>query len=364
MPSAPTIDVLQPGMVRKVVSRLKQHNTFFERFFAPGGTDYQAGRNFAVDIFDDTRDVAKMRAPGTGPNTIAAHPVGVVSGKFPRSHEKLPLPYEKISNYRKIGGQMSDLDERGERYIEKQWGILRQRQANFRAAQWALALRGGFDYSVTGDDMDLKVASGTPLINFQIPAGNKAKLDALGDGDIIAASWATAGTDIPAHIQSVDEASQQLTGQPIKHIIMNTKTYAATIPKNTQVKEQAGSSNIYFDQFRMVDETRHRQFELRGLPGYTFHVVNEFYKLRAGTIKAIPDNYALFLPEPSPDWVATLECDEVVVEWDGGPKAIQVGEYMWANEISEPAAHQLYSVYNGISAIYVPKCVFFGLVVY
>ena len=59
---------------------------------------------------------------------------------------------------------------------------------------------------------------------------------------ILNADWATAGTDIPAHVHAINAAMIRLTGMGLAHIILTSAGWQK-VANNTKVKDQGGVSN-------------------------------------------------------------------------------------------------------------------------
>src|SRR5215472_12420718 len=103
-------ELLQPQVILDVVSRIRegqgrlgrwlgfQPNRFDPATVSLTGPNTVSGdtRYATFRIFDFTRVVAKARAPGTGPSTVAANPVGDVRISCARFHQKIPLSYEEL----------------------------------------------------------------------------------------------------------------------------------------------------------------------------------------------------------------------------------------------------------------------------
>jgi hypothetical protein len=88
-------------------------------------------------------------------------------------------------------------------------------------------------------------------IDMGVPAGNKAQLDVLGAGDIIAASWALATTDILGHLDALQAAASQLSGWPVvnaiygknirKYILANTACISLMQSNGTLTQAMTGN---------------------------------------------------------------------------------------------------------------------------
>jgi len=128
------------------------------------------------------------------------------------------------------------IQQMGAQEVGRQAGEFTKRFLNLRKAAWYCALSKGKIYLDDEGNLLNSSKGAAIIIDFGVPDGNKNQLNALGKGDIITASWATATTDIPLQIAGIQQASAQLTGYRI-----TTAYYGKNIPsyiaKNTAMKE-------------------------------------------------------------------------------------------------------------------------------
>jgi hypothetical protein len=183
-------EVLSPSVVNRVISRIKVPQSRLQNFFGMqlgGPNNNPIGRRyFSWDIFDKTRTIAGIRAPGTGPSTATPQSVGRVTGVFPRAHEEIRLDYERLHNIRALGRPAGEIDQMGLNYITRQEEFLAQRFANFREFMVSRMLRGVFDVLQVGDDwFPVDSGAGQFSVNYQVPTGNKSQLNMTGAGNII-----------------------------------------------------------------------------------------------------------------------------------------------------------------------------------
>lgn len=393
-------DLLQPQVMLDVVSRMRTPNNRMAKWFGFLTNRFDEGsgelrgpnttrtpvRSGVYNIFDNTRTVASARAPGTGPATISPNPYGQVTYQCIRWHEKTRFLAEDLGNLAKVFGPNTMIDEGGQSYIAQQTKFLLQRFNNaVELATWAM-FRGTLYLSNVGDNwIPLLTAPSAPTpyitINYRIPTGNTLKLNMLGAGDIIATSWDTITTPILSHLAAIDAAMTQLTGDSLQHVWINSKTWMNVI-KNTQVINAAGSANTPFATFDRIKEKGYDGEEvseytavLRGMPFITFHINNAVLVADGGTdpsyaagtgalTMAIPDNYALFMPDPKPDWIDWLECPEYVSEQPGQPMVQHYGMHFWSEYITQPTCIELLGLLNGIPRVRRPKNLAYATVVY
>lgn len=324
-------------------------------------------RSGQYDIFDYTRKVASATTPGASTTLIEPQAVGAVQFTIPRTAERMILLDEKIHNQRQLGAGPTQIDRGGEKYISAQERYMAARIANMIEFQTAAMLRGSYSFTVLGNRLVHAFSGGSVTINYQRPAGNLTKLDMLGAGDILAASWENAGTDIPLHLFKINEAMTRLTGNPLKHVVI-TSTGWNHVVNNTKVHTQGGSSQIVFDTIRH-DNAGEFTAVLRSIPWVTWHIVDYSLQLETaeGTFtetKLIEDDHAVFLPEINDTWATYIRGGEWVTEGPNGVKEFRNGFYPYSCPANDPSGWNLACIHNGFPANPVPKAIAYGLIVY
>ncbi len=377
-----TIDQLfKTPVITRVVSRFKTPISLFQNFLGmlPGQPASQTvpGRHAGWDIFDSTRTLAKGRAPGVGPATTTRKRVGHVSAVLYRAHEKVTMLQEEIFRTRAPGQQIGVVDTRGQNYINRQLRFITQRFRNSREFMVAHMLRGGFDIKQTGDDFEpVATGAGDFAVNFQIPAGNLTDLDMLGAGAILGGAWQTDSTYIILELLNINAAFEQLHGRPLRHIFINSTEYNNLI-RNLDFIAVGGSAFRVFEslstrELRSEEGIPDSGFDVvfRAVPLYTFHVYDGVLSegvegavdetTSANSNKLIPDNKAIFMAEPDPDWIGSVEGSEIVAEnlVDVGQE--RFGFHSWSTRIIDPPGWDLKMLDNWLPALYIPKCVAFG----
>ncbi len=363
-----TAQLLAPQTIRKAISQLELPGTSLQTLlgWGLGGANVarQSGRNFSYDVFNITRKVATGRVPAQVLSTTKPQAVKHVSATFPRAAEKIQLLDEELLNRRRIGGPSSGLDAGGEVFLTRQEAYLAQRFANLIEFQTAAMLRGSYSYESDGDLLRHGFSGGETTVDFRVPTGNLTQLDMLGDGNILDADWATAGTDIPAHLHAINAAMIQLTGMGLAHVVLTSVGWQHIV-NNTKVQQQGGSGERAFESLRRVSSGEFTA-TLRALPWLTFHVIDYGLEIWNGTsevfTKLIADDHAAFLPEPSPRWVQYLEGSEMVTEGPNGPKHERFGFHAYAYPTHDPSGWDLCAVLNGIPALYTPQALAYGLI--
>ena len=368
--------VLQPAVVQERVSRIKVVNNTLQTLLGlqPGGPRERTNpiRRGAYDIFNDTRDVADARRPGTAAGTIDRNPVGSVNYTIPHHFDRLDIPMELVNNIRPIGGPAGQIDTLGQQYLRDQEAVMKQRLSNIREFQVAAMLRGSYTYTKDGERLIHTFSGGSHTIDFQHPSGNRSQLNMLdldgnsiNGGDIISATWATAGTPILTHIEKVNASMVAQTGRGLCNIVVNSVGWG-NIRANTQVQNAAGSVNTYFD---LLDRDKDRNTftaKLKGAPWITFHINDNVLKVNGTQTKLIPDTAAVFLPDlaDADDIFQYDICPSPVVEYDGAPQKNIAGDYYWYTTKSNPAKYELFTKFDGLPTPKNPYGWCYGTVVF
>lgn len=368
-------DLLPLSVVTGIVSRVYAPGNVLSRYFGMeiGGANVEqvSGRAYSFDLFDNTRTVAQGRAPGVGPANIPRNPIGKVNVTFPRSYEKLNLDYELLHNIRSIGKDAGVRDRMGMNYLEKQARFIKRRQNNFREVMVAGALRGSFGITFSGDSWYPVLSGGDITVDYQVPAGNKTQLDMLGAGSIVSASWATAGTDIPAHLDGISRGFQQLVGAPLALVVTSSEIWRYVLA-NTAVKAVAGTANAPYAEYEldpMVNEDGKKigvqRGRIKALPWLDWLIYDG--GLEVGSSDTYTRFYdgttATFMIEPDKSWFKMVEGSEPVKESPWSPAKEVFGMSSWVKEWDEPARVELHSIQNAVAELNIPKGIAYGTLI-
>jgi hypothetical protein len=405
-------ELLMPQVVLEVISRLKdgrgplgswlgfQPTSFDPATVSVKGPNTLTGtgsvRNVSYRIFDHTRVPMKMRAPGTGPGTVAQNPMGVNTVSVARFHQKIPLNYEFLGQLSPMIGPNSQIDEGGRNYIAQQTTFLAEQGNNIVEMLAAGMMRDSLyfipSYTTTGGSQSenwlpsFTAPTSGPFFqcNFQIPAGNKNQLNMLNTGNIITQPWNNPGAPLLTNIQQIVAAYAQLSRYAMTDIWINSLMWLNVIT-NTQVRNTAGSSMTPFTEFErvpekgMADSGPSNKFMavLRGNPTVKWHFCDDTLALgtdvdpsygtapaTANLQKLIPDNMAIFCTEPSPKWTRLYLGGEYVVENPGMAGALRMGHYFWHEYVTQPSAVDLICLLNCIPLLYIPLVVAPAIVVF
>jgi len=387
-------ELLQPQVILDVVSRIRERQTRLGRWmgFQPNRYDPDtvslAGPNTVSGmtryatfrLFDFTRVISKMRAPNTGPATVAPNPVGDVRISCARFHEKIPLSYEELGNLSPIVGPNSQIDPGGQDYIQRQTKhIARQFNATVELLTTGM-IQDNLYFQQNGDNWVGFIGNPGGIafqIPFQVPAGNKAQLNMLGAGNIILISWDNQGAPIFSNISSIKAAFAQLSGYPLCHGWCNSLMWYNLVT-NTEIRNLAGTSVSPFAEYDHIEErgadgipTEGYAAVLRADPTIQWHITDEvvitgntdvdpsWSTAPASSViqKTVPDKMVFFLTEPTGEWSKMYHGGEYVVENPGMPGAPRSGYYFWHEYVTQPSAIDLIGLLNCVPLLYIPKVV-------
>ncbi len=386
--------MLQPQVILKVISRIRDKYGFMGRFFGfqPDRFDPEtvtlsgpntlasnsSVRQAVYRIYDSTRVIAKFRPPGTGPASVALNPTGQTLISVARFHEKIDLEAEFLGNLSKIMGPNSVIDAGGQDYIGRQEGSMARRFSNAVEALATGMARDSLYFSIVGDDWYPVFTAPTigQQVNFQIPAGNKNQLNMLGAGNILTVSWGNIGAPILNDFAAITAAYVQLSGYAMTDVLVNGLMWQQIL-LNTQVRNQGGSSNTVYAEWDREPETFmdgqpgvYYVGKLRALPNVRFHICDDVLAVNtdidpsnstapagASLVKVIPDNMAIFTTQPNSEWVQMYHGGEYVVEYPGAPSVLRGGYYAWHETTTQPSAISCLGVLNAIPLLYVPKAI-------
>lgn len=365
------------SVVTGIVSRIAAPGNVLQKFFnmdiGNPAVEKVSGRAYSYDIFDNIRDAANGRRPGTGPAVVAPVPSGRQTQVFPRQYEKMPMTYELLHNLRSLGQNAGIRDKMGKVYIEKQAMQMKRRANNFRELMIGALLRQGtigFQYDGSGDDLIpvFTVSGPGDTYDFLIPSGNKSTLNMTGGGAIISALWSNVGTDIPSQIFAINAAFQNLTGQTLRHIFVPTAVWMMVL-QNTAVRNLAGSANKPFADFAMLPNSNEdgqpvglMSAQLGFCPWVQWHVYDGGLNVNGTYTQLLPINQATFTIDLDGGWIKGVEGSEPVKENPIAPAIEQFGFTSWIREWDEPARLELHSLQNFLIELNTPKGIAIGTV--
>jgi hypothetical protein len=382
-------EMMKSEMITGIVNRINPPLSLFQRFLGRAvnnpatATQVVPGRQCGWDIYDSTRQIATASSPNTPPKRINRKPIGHQSATLMRTHESIMILDEEVYNVRQLGGQYGSqaLDMRGQMHVRRQVDFMFNRMANQYEWMTSRMFQGGFNMVPDNAGGYLlkdynSAATDEIVVNYQIPSENLGGLD-LGTGSDILSDWSSASADIPGQLLEINKAFTRLHGLPLSHVWLNSTTYNYLL-NNTKLSTQGGSSMTIFrslTQRPMEGEKPDAGFDVvfRAFPQVTFHVYDGVLSATSAdtggqvdgttttaTDNLIPDNYAIFLPEPNDQWQGMIQGSEVIRENVVDNGRVIEGFGTWATPQIDPAGFEMKMVNNYLPVLYVPTAVAFG----
>jgi hypothetical protein len=377
--------LLQPQVLTNVVSQVAEVSDWLSMLFGvqvggPNIINHGHGRYGAYHIYNNVRKVARGRAPGTAAGRRSAQPMDRVPFVYPRMHDSVALSAEVLHNL----GQIADpatRDIAGKDMIKRQTKTLGQLAANWRKAMLVGTLRNSLYMGMDGDDVffDFVSTSGVEKVlqvPTQMPAGNQAKLNMVGTGDIINASWDNIATDIIGHLGLINAAFQQLCGGHLAACVCGTKVWNNVI-QNTSVGKVHGSAHAPFTTLERdaldpaIAKTMKNVYraKLSVYPDVIWYITDEGLEVGAPGSetfqKIVGDNNVIFVGhEPDDGATACYEGSEPIAEYDNGPEEVKTGLASWSVKRANPTETDLFVLDNALVVNQVPASEAYGTVIF
>ena len=202
-------------------------------------TDDTIGNTGSYTKVESTRQVAQLVAYGGASINVQDGKISEVP--LTLAHWYAHFDHKPTDMMNLLGMNGQGLQRMGEQVVAQKTALFTQRGMNTRRAfMYSAISQGLIRYDEKGN---LLVGSSSPnTIDFSVPAGNKNQLNVdidgngTGDGTILTASWATAGTSIEKQIAALKVAALQKTGYPLKYALYGPGVLT-NVAKNTTMKE-------------------------------------------------------------------------------------------------------------------------------
>jgi hypothetical protein len=379
--------MLKQETVLGVYSRLKAAGTQLSTFYgmrpeSPGTERALNGRNAGWDTFDNTRTMAKGRAPYVGPARSNPKPTGHVTATLMRLYESIDIIHEKVYGTRPLGGQYGAVDRTGQSYVGRQIKYGAQRMANSMEFMVSRMFRGGFDIEITGEDHYLREeGAGTVTVDFQVSddhagaAGAGSRVPLLeSSANVIADYWTDVNADLPVQLLNLNLVAERVSGYPITEYWINSTTLGLLF-SNLALQNIGGSAYRIFDTFTGAEisttDGTNRPSGLtvifRACPQAKFHVYDAVLNV-AGQVDSsvladvsmyIPDGKCLATPAPGPgEWHGTAVGGEPIREEDGSEVDYKEGLHSWNKKMNDPPGTEMRSLVNTLPILYVPNAIY------
>jgi len=269
-------------------------------------TDRFEGKTGEYTMYAGTRETARIVAYGAPARQRTMTGVKKVPVSLLHTFESLPADPTVLMQLQSEDSPVRQ--DMGRQTIARNLADFGARFRNLRVCSVYSIFRYGAIYFDANGNLLPNSTGAYFSLDFQIPAGNKNQLDILGDGKIIDASWATAGTPIVTHVRKIRRAARIKTGYPIRHAF-----YGANVPGyllgNTQIAALIAGTPSLSEAFANAPS------EIpQGLLGLQWHPVDDAFFVAGGGTTAFggdatgtvqswsPDDGIVLTPEPSPDW--------------------------------------------------------------
>ncbi len=251
------------------------------------------------------------RTAGTqqvAPVTVYGAPAGQINkwglGSVPVTllHSFQSISFEPLDLANLLSEDGSTMQILGRQTLERNLANFGQLFRNLRIASVYSTLATGLVYFNSAGQLLPSVTGSSFGIDFGVSANHRGQLDG-----IIAASWATATTDIPKHIELIQARSLQDTGKKLRYAV-----YGADIPAyitgNNFVGALIQRSPAMSEQFVRGAVIPDGTLGLTWLPATA-----AFYRDANNVVQTYwPGDKVVFCPEPDPSWCGFLEGSYVV----------------------------------------------------
>ena len=394
--SAFTLDqMMHPEVITGLIKRYGEPASLFQKLFSmelgDPATDSVPGMFGQKDLIDPTRFVGTIRNNSVGPRRVIPKQVGVSNVTCYRYYEAVQLLEQKLYPMRQLGGPVGGAGSGmapNSSYYKEQVKYLGGRVTNLREFAISRTLFGGFalkaQNSTNGQNIiPVEYGAGDYDIDSGLPASNTGQVAlASGGGNIITATWANAATDIAAQVNNINEAMLFVSGMPLKHVIITTQTYNHM--QANSVLQATGGSSVSTFLYRNPSQRKGPDGKLiygetvrfRAIPNVDFHVYDAHLMLedsnqkqsdqrtRSKTFKVLPENKALFLPEPDSSWMGWQAGSEPIRKTPTSDSEIQVGYDTWNLPLFEPVGQEIRMMDIGMPYLKVRSAPIYATVIF
>lgn len=257
------------------------------------------------------------------------------------------------------------LQERGKAEVEQQSRELGMRHTLTKYVYVSKFLLNATIYiSKSGVIQEASDSNTQHTISTGLPAANLSQLNIGGLGNVISASWATAGTKILDDLDTLTARAVTAGQEPPRHIWMNWAD-KYLLRNNTQIMASYGQNVNLFTAALRGDTLE--------IGNYMFHFFSGAYKAEDGTMKYyIPQGRAIITPEPGA-WLhygeglqlvprsldVFQDASAALANWDD-----KFGDFAYTLLRVDPIALNLYAGFNMLFGLRNPSCVYAPTIVY
>lgn len=237
-----------------------------------------------VDPFES--EPAPFNTPGSEARVIQASGADSKIMTLFASFNKLPIKDENVFHALREPDSPA-LQNMAKTEIKRQLDHFHTRQMLSREVALAKILTKGVVYLNAAGQVLESSSGATVTADFNVPADHKDQC-----GGLIAATWATAGTDIQDQFDNIDIQCEK-DGVPKPRHVWANSTVKDYLRANTDFRAWASAS-------ASISENVAGGSILEGLFGKTWHFYDGTYKNAAGTeTMLIPDDQVIMTPDPT-----------------------------------------------------------------
>lgn len=369
--------MLSRPSIQGVFNRTSSAPLFFQELLRARPTDtptvnFGDQRTGFYDTWRHTLTSAQLRAPKVGPNRIPFKPTGTAQVTVARIYESTPYDYGDIFGLRGYG--TGELDARGQQIVARQNLYLAARVRNAVEFMLANMFRKGFSIVQGEEGFTLgALGAGTVDVSYPIPAAN---VDTIATVSGVTGDWGTSSTKVKDQLLAINARAEMLTGLPIRHLIMNSKTYGK-LEALTQLATLRGTALPVFSDFMgtQVDSNTGRRSSgftvfFPAMPQFLIHVFDGVYtttqldpstRTTGTTTKYIPDDRVIAIPEIDPGgWHGHATCQEPIRKdkYSKGYEMVSgMDSFSWP--IDEPPGEELRVLLNYVPVLFNPDAVYY-----
>lgn len=302
------------------------------------------------------RELARLVQYGAPAALVGRRGVSEVAVSLLHSFESMrhdPLVLQNLTRLDSEELQALAIDE-----IDRQSMEFKRRFENLRLSAIYAALSGGKVWFDAAGGLLFSETGAAVTIDYGVPAANRDGL-----GGIIAASWATASTDILGDVQAIKKKALQTTGYPLAHAFYGANV-AGYLAGNT-------AASAYITGTPSLATQRYTSGEVpAGFAGLAWHPVYAAFGVdAAGNVgEFFGGDTVVFTPEPSPDWWELVEGSYLVptsvgrISEDAGEAAaslaLKFGMFSYAKVTDNPVTVEHFAGDTFLPILKVPGAVF------
>jgi hypothetical protein len=253
-----------------------------------------------------TQQAATITNYGSPAQVVNKWGIGTIPVTLLHSFESINFDPQDLANL--LAEDSPIRQAMGRQTVERNLANFGTRLRNLKISSVHSTLATGRIYFDAAGNLLPKSTGATFSLDFGVSANHRKQL-----AGIIGASWATATTDIPQHLEALQADALQTTGKAIRHAfygkavpgLLALNNYVSTLYLNPVLSQQRAASTNPIPN---------------GLFGLDWHPGNSaFYRDQNNDVQSwFPSDQIVFTPEPDGEWWGFLEGSYVI------PNSIQL----------------------------------------